>query len=128
MKAARWYQPWEDLRVEDVPDPELRPSGAIVMVLSTRLPAFTGDVLSGRLGCAFPEPSPFTPGTDAMDVVENVLGLQTGQLVFCDPHVSSKTIGGEPVGILISWTGSAPAAPRSTLAVCSRRSPCPMVS
>ena len=64
MKAARLYGPGEPLRVEENSDPEVRPSGAVVRVLSTHLPAFTENVLSGRLGYAFPEPFPFTPGCE----------------------------------------------------------------
>lgn len=86
-------------------------------VLSTHLPAFTGNVLSGNLGYAFPQPFPSTPGTNAVGVVEamadDVFALEKGQLVFCDPFISSKTIGAEPDGILIAWTGLAAASHRT---------------
>lgn len=116
MKAARLHLVGDPLRVEEVPDPEVRPSGVVVRVLSTHLPAFTGNVLSGKLGYAFPEPLPFTPGTNAVGVVEavadDVFGLDPGQWVFCDPFIASRRPGAEPDGILIAWTGLAPASHR----------------
>ena len=49
MKAARLYQPGKPLQIEQIPDPILKESGAIVRVLSSHVPPFTARVLSGEL-------------------------------------------------------------------------------
>lgn len=114
MKAARLYEPGTPLKVEEVPEPTLRPGGAIIKVLSSRIASYTGQVMSGELGYSMP--TPFTPGPSAIGVVEavadDVFGLEIGQKVYCDDFISSKTIGGPPDGILIGWTGLAPASYR----------------
>ncbi len=101
------------LKVEEISESTLRPGGAIIKVLSSHIPAFTGQVISGELGYALPS-LPFTPGTSAIGVVEavaeDVFGLQAGQMVFCDPLISSQSIGGPPNGILLGWTGLAAAS------------------
>lgn len=108
MKAARLYQTGTPLKVEEITDPTLKPAGAIIKVLSAHVPPFTSQVISGELGYALPE-FPFTLGTSAIGVVEavadDVFGLEVGQKVFCDPWISSRTIGTEPDAILIGWTG-----------------------
>jgi alcohol dehydrogenase len=110
MRAARFYEAGRPLQIEDVQNPSLRSGGAIVKVLATHIPNFTKDVISGDLNYFFP-PAPFTIGTSAVGIVESVaddvFGLEVGQKVFCDPHIYSRTIGAEPDGILIGWTGLA---------------------
>lgn len=114
MKAARLYELGTSLKVEQVPEPFLRSGGAIIKVLSSHLISYTGKVISGELGYTMPTPYPFTPGECAIGVVEafadDVFGLKKGQKVFCEPFISSKTIGGPPDSILIAWTGLAPAS------------------
>jgi alcohol dehydrogenase len=114
MKAARFYEPGKPLQVEQVPEPVLKPGGAIVKVLSAHINSYTKDVLSGELSYPLPTPYPFTPGPSAIGVVEavaeDVFGLEPGQKVFCEPFISSKTIGAPPDGILIGWMGLAPAS------------------
>jgi alcohol dehydrogenase len=96
IKAARLYEPGTPLKVEEIPEPKLRPSGAIIRILSTHIPSFSHAVMSGELGYAFPKPFPFTPGTNAVGIVEavadDVFGLEIGQKVFCDPFISSKQL------------------------------------
>ena len=116
MKAARLYQPGKPLQIEQIPDPILKESGAIVRVLSSHVPPFTARVLSGELGYALP-PLPFTPCESVIGLVEavgdDVVGIKVGQIVFCDPHIySPRHFGAEPDGILIGWTGLATASHR----------------
>lgn len=109
MKAARLFEPGT-LQVENIEEPSLRSGAAIVKVLAAHIPPFTKDVVSGKLNYAFP-PTPFTPGTSAVGIVEavadDVFGLKVGQKVFCDPYFYSRTIGAEPDAILTGWTGLA---------------------
>ena len=116
MKAARLYQVGKPLEIEEIPDPILKPGSAIIRVLSSHIPPFTNGVLSGELGYAFP-PLPFTPGVNAIGVVEAVaedaFGLEVGQTVFCDPYIySPRHLGAESDAILIGWTGLASASER----------------
>ncbi len=115
MQAARLHRMDEPLQVETIPNPVLRSGSAIVRVLSSHIPAFTQQVISGQLGYMLPA-FPFTPGTSAIGVIEavadDVFGLQVGQLVFCDPFIASPTISGSPNGILIGWTGLTPNSPQ----------------
>lgn len=116
MKAARLYQTGTPLKVEEIPDPTLKPAGAIIKVLGAHMPSFTNSVISGELGYALPE-FPFTLGPSAIGVVEevadDVFGLEVGQRVFCDPQISSHTIGAESDRILIAWTGLDAASART---------------
>lgn len=110
MKAARLYEVGKPLKVEDIPEPNLRPGSAIVKVLCAHVPSFTNQVISGELGYALPE-IPFTPGTSAIGIIEavadDVFDLEIGQKVFCDPYIYSTTIGASPDAILLGWTGLA---------------------
>lgn len=116
MKAARLYELGQPLKVEHIPEPKLRPGGAIVKVLSTHVPPFTDRVLSGALGYSLPTPFPVTPCDNAVGIVEavadDVFDLQPGQIVFCDPFISSHTNGKKSDAILIGWTGLEAASSR----------------
>lgn len=114
MKAARFYEPGKPLQVEQISEPVLKSGGAIVKVLSAHINSYTKDVFSGELNYPLPTPYPFIPGPSAIGVVEavaeDVIGLEVGQKVFCEPFISSKTIGAPPDGILIGWMGLTPAS------------------
>lgn len=113
MKAARLSEVGKPLKVEEVPEPVLRSGGAIIKLLGSHVPSFTKQVISGELGYMLP-PLPFTPGSSAIGVVEavadDVFGIEVGQQVFCDPFIYSRTMSGQPDGILIGWTGLAAAS------------------
>ena len=68
MKAARLYEVGKPLKVEEVPEPILKPGSAIIKLLGSHIPSFTTQVLSGELGYMLP-PLPFTPGPNAIGVV-----------------------------------------------------------
>ena len=110
MKAARLYEVGKPLKIEDISEPNIRAGSVVVRVLSTHVPPFTEQVISGELGYVLPE-FPFTPGTSAIGVIEkvadDVFDLEIGQKVFCDPYIYSTTIGASPDAILLGWTGLA---------------------
>lgn len=92
MKAARVHQPGAPLVVEEVPEPILRRGSAVVRILN----AFVPPVMSEIVGPSFHYPiprCPFTPGLDAVGVVEAVgertTGLTPGELVYCDHFFES---------------------------------------
>jgi alcohol dehydrogenase len=109
MKASRLHE-LGTLKVEEIAEPTLRSGSVIVKILSTHIPPFTHQVISGELGYALPE-FPFTPGTSAVGIIEvvadDVFDLEVGQKVFCDPYIYSTTIEAKPDAILLGWTGLA---------------------
>ena len=92
MKAARLYEFGQPLRVESTSEPSLRPRSAIVRVESAFVPPSIGDVIKGKFVYVSP-PLPFTPGFDAIGIVERVAedvqGLEIGERVYCDPLYES---------------------------------------
>ena len=115
MKAARLHEVGKPLKVESISEPTLRAGSAIVKVLCAHVFSYTRKVINGELGYDLPE-LPFSPGTGAIAVIEaiadDVFGLEVGQTVFCDPHIYSRNTSAEPDGILLGWTGLAPASSR----------------
>ena len=111
MKAARLYEVGSPLKIEDIPEPVLRSGAAIVRILSSHVPNFMRDIISGALDY-YVMPLPFTPGPSAIGIVEavadDVFGLEVGQKVFCDISMSSKTIDAPPDDILIGITALTP--------------------
>ena len=110
MEAARFHEVGKPLKVESIAEPVVRSGSAIVKVLSTHIPPFTGKVISGEMGYDLPK-LPFTPGTSAVGIIDavadDVFDLEIGQKVFCDPYIYSTTIGAKPDAILLGWTGLA---------------------
>ena len=110
MKAARLEEVGQPLKIESIAEPNIRSGSAVVKVLSTHIPPFTGKVISGEMGYDLPK-LPFTPGTSAIGLIEavadDVFGLEVGQKVFCDPYIYSTTTGAKPDAILLGWTGLA---------------------
>ena len=97
MKAARFHQPGQPLRVEEIPDPVIEPGAAIVKVLAAFVPPYFGEMIDGTVSYPLP-PLPFTPGMDTVGEIEqigaDVSGLELGQLVFCDHFYNTVNIGG----------------------------------
>lgn len=110
MKAARLNEPGRPLQVENVPEPQLRPGGVKVRVLTASVPSFSAAVLSGQL--PIPLPVPYTPGPSCIGLVEQVAddveGLTEGQEVFCGPHYTSRVSGRPAQEILVGWFGLTP--------------------
>ena len=110
MKAARLKEVGQPLKIESIAEPNIRSGSAVIKVLSTHIPPFTGKVISGEMGYDLPK-LPFTPGTSAVGIIEavadDVFDLEVGQKVFCDPYIYSTTIEASPDAILLGWTGLA---------------------
>ena len=124
MKAARLHAFGQPLSVEDVEEPILRPSSAIVRIESAFVPPFIGDVVKGEFVYVAP-PLPFTPGFDGIGVVEqtaaDVAGLNVGEKVYCDHFYQSEGefspddscfigafgYGGNSYGRLVEWPDGA---------------------
>jgi D-arabinose 1-dehydrogenase-like Zn-dependent alcohol dehydrogenase len=93
MKAARLHPNSTALVVEDVPDPELRPDSVIVRLEAAFVSYFITKLIDGSGGYTTP-PRPFTPGMDAIGVVEMVTdgirGLVAGDRVYCDNYYEPR--------------------------------------
>ena len=106
MKAAWLNEIGHPLRIEEVERPPLHADGVVIRVLSSHVMSYTGEVFSGDAARMAP-PVPYTPGLSAIGrietVGESVIGLSTGDLVFCGPHVTDRRPGNDPEQILIGW-------------------------
>ena len=106
MKAARLNEIGQPLRIEEVERPPLHADGVVIRVLSSHMMSYIGEVFSGDAARMSP-PVPYTPGLSAIgrieEVGESVIGLSTGELVFCAPHVTDRRPGNDPEQILIGW-------------------------
>ena len=115
MRAARFYQPGAPLRVEEVPDPDLRPGSAIVRVLGAFVPPYFAEMIDGRVSYPLP-PLPFTPGMDTIgeivEVADDVSGLAVGERVFCDHFYNSVHIGGRSESCYVGAFGKGEASQR----------------
>lgn len=110
MKAARQYSKDEPLVIEDIPEPKLRPGSVIVKIDAAYVSNAMADVLAGRSGeWLFLPPMPYTPGIDCVGIVEavadDVVGLDVGQKVYCDPHIRSKVPGAPYYEAFIGYFG-----------------------
>ena len=87
MKAARLRAFGEALALEEIPEPQLRPGGAIVKVRFAFVPPVMAELVGSAMAYVLP-PLPFTPGMDAIAEVEavadDVRGLEPGTPVYCD--------------------------------------------
>lgn len=97
MKAARLYDGDTVLRVEEVPDPTLRPGAVVVRVEAVFVAPYLASLVDGSGGFTTP-PRPFTPGMDMVGsveaVAEGVTGLLPGDAVYCDSYFASGNQGG----------------------------------
>ena len=93
MKAARVHQPGTPLVVEEVPEPLLRQGSALVRISSAFVPPVMAEIVGPSFHYQIPR-CPFTPGLDAIGVVEavgeKVTGLTPGELVYCDHFFKSS--------------------------------------
>ena len=93
---------------EDLPDPVLRPGGAIVRMLAVPVLSYTKQVHSGKLGYLLP--TPFIPGNGGVGAIEQVADdvphLKPGQHVAIDPRMVTHTASGpdEADSVLIGLT------------------------
>lgn len=108
MKAARFHGAGRPLRVEEVPEPELRPGSVIVRVLSVFISPSLSKLLA-KPGRYILPPTPFTPGMDTIGTVErvadDVAGLTPGELVYCDHYFESANVSSPPDNCFLGYFG-----------------------
>lgn len=113
MKAARLHEKSDRLAIEDVPDPVLRPGSVVVRVESVFVPPFIAELIRDPSGFGAPLP-PFTPGMDAIGIVEEVApeasGVEPGDRVYCDSFYESPSPSAEEDFSFIGCYGMGQAA------------------
>ncbi len=94
-----------DLRLVEVPDPQLRAGAVLLDVLAVHLPAYTSVLTTGLRGSV---PTPLVLGTGGVgrvtSVAEDVFGLRAGDVVVNAGLLRSSDISDREEFIL-SWTG-----------------------
>jgi alcohol dehydrogenase len=114
MKAVRLERAGSPLRIEEIADPMPRSGGVVVKILYAPVLSFMKQIVSGELG--YMMPTPFTPGANAIGLVEavadDVFGLKPGQPVYIDPSIASHNNGSPSDAALIGLTGLTPLSGR----------------
>ncbi len=111
MRAVRYHAPG-DVRVEDIPEPEVRPGTVRIRVLGVFVSPSTKRFLMGAPIPGYPlPPPPFTPGANTLGVVEaigaGVDGFKEGERVYCDPFVTAPNVSGPAAGAFVGYFGFA---------------------
>jgi alcohol dehydrogenase len=109
MRAARLYEYGKPLQVDHIPRPIIRTGAVLIRVVSSQIPSYTNEVVSGKRRYAMPQPFPFTPGPSSLGIVEevgqDVFYIEVGQLVLVDPRIyGSQQPDAKRDDILIGWT------------------------
>jgi alcohol dehydrogenase len=112
MKSARLERLGEPLVLRELPEPELRPGGVIVRMLTARVISYSKEVFAGRQGAALSVP--FTPGAGGVAVVEDVAddvdGLERGERVLLTSYLRSAD---DRTWLLVGWSGTSPSLRRA---------------
>ena len=115
MKAARLHENSNRLVIEEVPDPVLRPGSVVVRLEAVFVPPFIAGMIEDSSGYQTP-PRPFTPGMDAIGVIEGVApdvsGVALGDRVYCDSYYQSPNPSAEEDFSFIGCFGMGRAAGR----------------
>jgi alcohol dehydrogenase len=108
MKAWRLERMGGDLRLEDVPMPEVRPGSVLVQVEASLLMSYIKPYVEGRLPFYSTPDAPYTPVGNGVGVVEavgrDVWGLQQGQRVLLSSLFVANERVADPSQLLIGVT------------------------
>jgi len=112
MKSARLERLGEPLVLRERPEPELRPGGVVVKMLTARVISYSKEVFAGRQGA--PLTLPFTPGAGGIGVVERVAddveGIEPGDRVLLTAYLRGTD---ERSWLLVGWSGTSTALRRA---------------
>lgn len=96
MRAVRLLPDETNLRIAEIPRPELRNGCVIIRIERVLATPFMAEIVHGSGGYRTP-PRPFTPGSEAVGIVElvaeDVGSILPGTRVFCDSFISSSAQG-----------------------------------
>jgi threonine dehydrogenase-like Zn-dependent dehydrogenase len=93
------------LRLEEVPDPQVRSGGAVLRMLAVQVPAYTRALtVGGRGGIATPTVLGIGGIGRVEAVSEDVHTVRPGDVVLCTGFLTTGRIA-EPEEVLLGWTG-----------------------
>lgn len=96
------------LSFEKTTTPVVRSRSALVRIEAAPLLSYLKDYVAGKLTFYHPPEGKFTPGTNAVGVIEavgpDVWHLKPGQRVLFSPHLVANENVADPAQILIGWT------------------------
>ncbi len=105
MRAWELDETDADLRLVQVPDPQVRAGAALVDVLAVHIPAYTSVLTTGLRGSV---PTPLVLGTGGVgrvrSVADDVFGLRAGDVVLNAGLLRSGDVT-DPEEFILSWTG-----------------------
>jgi alcohol dehydrogenase len=108
MKAWRLDRLGGTLRLEDAPIPEPRPGGVVVRIEASALMSYLKAYVEGRLPIYSPPDGPFTPGGNAIGIVDaigrDVYHLKVGQRVVVSSYIVADENAPEPAQFLLGIT------------------------
>jgi alcohol dehydrogenase len=108
VKAWRLNMAAREFRFEDVPDPVVRRNSVLLRVEASQLVSYQRAYVSGQLTGYFPPPGTFTPGTNAVGVIEEVgegvYDLQAGMRVVGTGHFVAAENVPDPSQALLGIT------------------------
>ena len=112
MKAWRLDRLGGDLRLENVPMPEVRPGSILVRVEASTLMSYIKPYVEGRLPPYHAPSGGFTPGGNCVGTIEaagkDVWQLAPGQRVLVSSLFRSSENVADPAQILIGVTSFGP--------------------
>jgi alcohol dehydrogenase len=114
MKAALFHEGRPSLSVEDMADPALLPGSVVIEVLACFISRSIAETIDAPMGML--PPFPFVPGMDTVGrviaVADDVVGLNPGDLVYCDHWYQSHTASPVPDHCFLGRYGMGPGARR----------------
>ena len=108
MKAWRLDRLGGTLRLEDAPIPEPRPGGVVVRIEASALMSYLKAYVEGGLPIYSPPDGPFTPGGNAIGIVNaigrDVYHVKVGQRVVVSSYIVADENAPEPAQFLLGIT------------------------
>lgn len=113
MRAWQLDHPGGNFSYNEVAKPSVRPGSVLVRIGAAPLLTYFKHYVEGTLPPIYVYPKqPFTPGTDAVGVVESVgegvWHLRPGQRVALSSHLVAEENVEEPEQLLLGWTAISP--------------------
>ena len=105
MKAWTLGSTGEGLRLEEVPDPQVRGNGAVLRMLAVQIPAYTRVLtVGGRGGIATPTVLGIGGIGRVEEVGDEVYTVRPGDIALSTGFLTTGRIA-EPEEVLLGWTG-----------------------
>ena len=105
MKAWTLDSTGGALRLDDVPNPQLRDGGAVLRMLAVQVPAYTRVLTTGgRGGIATPTVLGIGGIGRVEAVADDVHTVRSGDIALCTGFLTTGRVA-DPEEVLLGWTG-----------------------